>query len=302
MRQLGLEAAKKAGEAKSKARIEAMEAAKAKNPELQKLDYSGPKNMPPPSGTTKGADAVSAETGRTTVEGRADQVSATVEKEAKGKSSEETREESEKQAPKRESVDTSSAELTSIVDQPTENGEKLETTIPSTKEVEESANVAMTQDNEEVLEGEGQAEPEVPTAKEVEEKANKAIIEDKSSPAVAINENIVVDPRVIPAGKDQESNTTQEHGLGPESSHDKDEDAHMAVQNSAIQSTESERRNPKANDSEGKHEEKEEGDQEEQKEVVKSVTASNEAENLPGTKTQDQPAASGEKAGESVAD
>ena len=79
MRQAGFEAAKKAGDAKSKARAEALQASKNKanslNSEtLQKLDNSGPTGVPPPSGTTEAEEAIKPETGDTTAEGKADEV------------------------------------------------------------------------------------------------------------------------------------------------------------------------------------------------------------------------------------
>ena len=76
MRQAGFEAAKKAGDAKTKARTDALDSMKAKNTGLQKLDNSGPTNMPPPSGSTEAKEAVKGESGVTKVEGKADKVPA----------------------------------------------------------------------------------------------------------------------------------------------------------------------------------------------------------------------------------
>ncbi len=81
MRQAGLEAAKKAGDAKAKARTEALESLKAKDSGLQKLDNSAPTGMPPPSGTTEASNAIKGETGEAKVAGKADEVPTTEETE-----------------------------------------------------------------------------------------------------------------------------------------------------------------------------------------------------------------------------
>ena len=60
MRQLGIDAAQKASDAKSKAT--APETSNAKEETLQKLDNSGPSGMPPPSGTTEAEEAMAPET------------------------------------------------------------------------------------------------------------------------------------------------------------------------------------------------------------------------------------------------
>ncbi|KAL9067541.1 MAG: hypothetical protein Q9161_006819 [Pseudevernia consocians] len=147
MRQAGFEAAKKAGDAKSKARAEALQASRAQSDTpgsetLRKLDNSGPTGMPPPSGMTEAEEAMKPETGDTTVKGKADIVSAT--EEPKGK----------------------------------------ETEIPSSKNAAESTNKYMIADtSEEVLEGQGQAElsaDDIPNSKAVEAAANASILHDKS--------------------------------------------------------------------------------------------------------------------------
>ncbi|CAF9923212.1 MAG: hypothetical protein ALECFALPRED_002329 [Alectoria fallacina] len=173
MRQAGFEAAKKAGDAKSKARAEALQASKARagtpNSEaLRKLDNSGPTGMPPPSGTTEAGEAMKPETGNTSAEGKADDVPVT----------EEGRGEAEREGKK----PTMRGLGAMIGDQGETNGK--ETKIPSSKEVEGSANKAIIADDfEEVLEGQGQAEPspeDIPSSKEVEEAANASIMQDKS--------------------------------------------------------------------------------------------------------------------------
>ena len=68
MRQVSLEAAKKAGDAKADARAELLEA----NKTLKKTDTSAP--IPPPTGTTKASSAIAPETGSATVQSKADNV------------------------------------------------------------------------------------------------------------------------------------------------------------------------------------------------------------------------------------
>ena len=77
MRQAGFEAARKAGDAKTKARNDILEAAKSRNPDLQKLDNSASTGMPPPSGTMEAAEAQKPGTGITSAESKADDVPAT---------------------------------------------------------------------------------------------------------------------------------------------------------------------------------------------------------------------------------
>ena len=74
MRQASLEAAKKAGDAKTKARTDALDAMKAKDEGLQKLDNSAPTGMPPPTGTTEASDAVKGVSGEAKVQGKSDEV------------------------------------------------------------------------------------------------------------------------------------------------------------------------------------------------------------------------------------
>ena len=77
MRQAGFEAAKKAGDAKAKARTDALDAMKAKDDKLKKLDSSALPGMPPPSGTTEAGDTIKGDDEKTTVAGKADDVAAT---------------------------------------------------------------------------------------------------------------------------------------------------------------------------------------------------------------------------------
>lgn len=174
MRQAGFEAAKKAGDAKSKARAEALQASKDKanslNSEtLQKLDNSGPTGMPPPSGTTEAEEAIKPETGDTTAEGKADNVHSTQ---------------------KRGKVAVKESDNGNMSGAATEKSESAEPksqkpTIPSSKKAEEAASTPMkSHESDEVLEEQGQDKPtpedSVPSAREVEEAANASIMRDKS--------------------------------------------------------------------------------------------------------------------------
>jgi hypothetical protein len=230
LRQAGFEAAKKATDAKSKARKDALEAAKAKDDSLQKLNNSGPTGMPPPSGITEAEDAIEPETAGAKVEGKADRVPVTG-------------------------------------DGVTEAEDK----VPSAKKAEKGANTATMDDqSEEVLEGIGQAEPpaataqdipslaspppadEVPSASEVEAAANESIAKDKS--------------HIILKGKREVDRT-------PPSERE------YAAEQEASDEVEPVGKTP-----------------------LKQVTATDEAQDLPGKKTQDQETAKGDEAGNSVAD
>lgn len=79
MRQLGLEAAQKASDAKSKARADASGPSNAKSETLQKLDNAGPTGMPPPSGTTEAKAAKAPETINANIASRADETPVVVE-------------------------------------------------------------------------------------------------------------------------------------------------------------------------------------------------------------------------------
>ena len=244
MRQAGLEAAKKAGDAKSKARAEALQASRDKasapsSETLQKLDNSGPTGMPPPSGTTEAEEAVKPETGHTTAEGKADDVPGSKQGEVGAV------EKSGKRKVSGAAVTAGNAKSKS-----------QEPTIPSSKEAEQAANNSVIADeSEEVFEGQGQAEsaPEesVPSAKEVEEAANASIMHDKS--------HIVL--------------------MGPREA---DRTPPCEPVKEALDFG-------RPTDKEGSK-------------LKEATNVSAEVQNLPGKKTQDQPAASGDEAGNSVAD
>lgn len=244
MRQAGFEAAKIAGDAKSKARAEALQASKAQadtqNSEtLQKLDNSGPTGMPPPSGTTEAGEAIKPETGNTSAEGKADGVPVAEEGKEEG--------EEEGQNP--------NVQGTGAIGGDKSDSKDKETKIPSSKQAEESANPAMLADqSEEVLEGQGQAEhsPEdIPSSKEVEEAANASIMHDKSHIVLVGSREADRTPPSEPVEETTQSSSQEEKG--------------------------------------GSN--------------LKQATSISDADQiLPGEKTQEQHAASGEEAGISVAD
>ena len=149
MRQVGLEAAKKAGDAKAKARKDMLAAAKGKettaeeekegeelegngkavgapkereeknagglDEELKKLDNSGPTGMPPPTGTTEAADAMEGAVGKADVVGKADEVAVT--EEGRREVDEEVGKEKEKEKGEvSEGITEAAASTTSVAD------------------------------------------------------------------------------------------------------------------------------------------------------------------------------------------
>ena len=244
MRQAGFEAAKKAGDARSKARVEALQASKAEadapsSETLQKLDHSGPTGMPPPSGTTEAGEASKAETGNTSVQGNADHVPLT----------EEGKQETEK-----EGMKSNAHGLWTTESEEAKTRSKVKES-PSSKEVEDSANRSIIADSsEDVLEGKGQGGPstdEIPSSEEVDAAANAAILQDKS--------------HIVLAGSGEPGGMRPSETVGEAAGS---------------------------------------GDAEERggSELKKATTVSDAGQELPGKKTQDQPAASAVEAGISVAD
>ena len=232
MRQAGFEAAKKAGDAKSKARAEALRASRDKentpsSDTLRKLDNSGPTGMPPPSGTTEAVEAMKPETGITSAEGKADDVPG-----------------------------TKTGEQGALEGGSKERPSDAMRAIPSSKKANEAANTSILADeSEEVLEGRGQAEPtleeSVRSAKEVEEAANASIMHDKSHIVLLGQREADRTPPSEPVEEAMDSsNTTAKEGS----------------------------------------------------KLKEATNVSDEVHDLPGKKTQDQPAASGDQAGISVAD
>ena len=240
MRQAGFEAAKKAGDAKSKARAEALQMSKAQadtpnSKTLQKLDNSGPTGMPPPSGTTEAREATKPETGNTSMEGKADGVP--VAEGGKEKAGEEG---------KNPNVQGEGA----IGDDRSDTQYK-ETKIPSSKQ---AANPTILADqSEEVLEGQGQAEPsleDIPSSKEVEEAANASIMHDRSHIVLAGSREADRTPPSEPVEETTQSSSEEKMGSN----------------------------------------------------LKQAMRISDTDQKFPGAKTHDQPAASGEEAGLSVAD
>ena len=205
MRQAGFEAAKKAGDAKSKARAEALQASKAQSDTpssetLQKLDHSGPMGMPPPSGTTEAGEASKAETGITSVQGNADHVPLT----------EEGKRETEKEGKK------SNAHGLGMTESDDAKTRSKGTESPSSKEVEDSATKSIIADSsEEVLEGKGQGEPstdDIPSSEEVDAAANAAILQDKSHIVLAGFGEVDIPRRSEPVGEAAGSANAEERG------------------------------------------------------------------------------------------
>lgn len=77
MRQAGFEAAKKAGDAKSHARVKIAGESRASVGALQMLDNSIAADLQPPAGTTEASSAKASETGSSSAESKADAVPAT---------------------------------------------------------------------------------------------------------------------------------------------------------------------------------------------------------------------------------
>lgn len=280
MRQAGFEAAKKASDAKAKARTNALAAAKTKSEaseDLKKLDNSGSTGMPPPTAITDAEDARAPKTAGTNIESKANQVPTSVEAKA-----EQAMSESATVATQEAGATTGGQEA--VTKQPGKAED-----IPSAHEAAESANKSILNDeDEEVLEGTGQAEPptssprdipslaspppadEAPSAQEADEAANAAIMKDKS--------------HIVIAGK-REAERTPPSGTPPNQPADADEEGGNGDQ--VVEEVE------KVEGAIGK---------EMKPTPLKEVTATDEKQDLPGMKTQQQGAGDGDKAGESVAD
>ena len=237
LRQAGFEAAKKANDAKAKARQDALAAAKSKDGELQKLDNSGPTGMPPPSGITEAADAKEPETAGAVVESKADNVPVTGE-----------------------------GPTERVEDATQEDNDTTKTAKAGQKS---TSNPITTDEPEEVLEGTGQAERPAPLAQDIPSIAPPPSSEDVPSAAdveAAANESILKDKsHIVLAGKEGDRTPPAERAdLGKEQER---------VEPNQVGET------PR-----------------------KEVTATDEAQDLPGKKTQEQEPAEGAEAGTSVAD
>ena len=237
LRQAGFEAAKKANDAKTKARQDALAAAKSKDERLQKLDSSGPTGMPPPSGTTEASDAKEPETSGAVVESKADKVPVTGE--------------------------GATEEVEAATSEGSENLEMAEAGKTST------SSPTRTDESEEVLEGTGQAEPPAPPAQDAPSIAPPPSSDDVPSAAVveaAANESILKDKsHIVLVGREADRTPPSERAdSGKEQ---------VAEETKTVGET-----------------------------PLREVTATDEAQDMPGKKTQEQEAAEGEEAGTSVAD
>ena len=237
LRQAGFEAAKKASDAKTKARQDALADAKSKDEGLQKLDNSGPTGMPPPSGTTEAADAKEPETADAVVESKADKVPVIGEgaTEEVGTATQEDD----------EGIQTAEAGKTS------------------------TSNPTSTDESEEVLEGTGQAEPQAPPAQVIPSIAPPPSSDNVPSAAVveaAANESILKDKsHIVLVGREADRTPPSERAdLGKEQ---------VTEETKTVGET-----------------------------PLREVTATDEDQDLPGKKTQEQEAAEGAEAATSVAD
>ena len=237
LRQAGFEAAKKANDAKTKARQDALAAAKSKDEGLQKLDSSGPTGMPPPSGTTEASDAKEPETAGAVMESKADKVPVTGEGAT-------------------EEAETATQE----------DSEHLKTSEVGKAS---TSNPTSAEQSEEVLEGTGQAEPQAPRVQAIPSIAPPPSSDDVPSAAVveaAANESILKDKsHIVLVGREADHTPPSERAdSGKEQ---------VAEETKTVGET-----------------------------PPREVTATDEAQDMPGKKTQEQEAAEGAEAGTSVAD
>ena len=236
LRQAGFEAAKKASNAKTKARQDALAAAKAKDESLRKLDNSPPTGVPPPSDTTEAEDAKKPETAGAEVEGKAENVPVT-----RGEHT---------------NADVSATQ-----------GDKEG--LSNTKELEEPINDSNAQKgDQDVLEGTGEAKTPLPPAQHIPSIALPPSSDDVPTASEAIaaaNESILKDKsHIVLVGKEADRTPPSERA----------------------QSLDQEEKESKATG----------------ETPLREVASTDEAEALPGTRTQEQQAADGDEAGSSVAD
>ncbi|KAK4695502.1 hypothetical protein P7C71_g2262, partial [Lecanoromycetidae sp. Uapishka_2] len=280
MRQAGFEAAKKAGDAKAKARTDALAAAKSKSEaaeDLKKLDHAGPTGLPPPTGTTEAEDAKAPETAGASVESRADGVPVTVEQKAE-------------QAMSKSAVEaTQDSGATDGGEKAVTKAPEATTDIPSTHDVEEPGNDSVLNDeSEEVLEGTGQAEPELPPIQDIPSLASPPPAAEAPSAhdvEAAANTAIMKDRSHIVLVGHREAERTPPSGTPPNEPSEADREGENGTTGGEEAKT--------VEGADGK---------EMMPTPLKEVTATDQAQDLPGTKTQEQDAGDGEKAGESVAD
>ena len=236
LRQAGFEAAKKASEAKIKARQDALAAAKSKDEGLQKLNNSGPTGMPPPSGITEAADAKEPETAGAMVGSKADKVPV---------------------------AEEGATEIESPTQEDYEGIQQVKVGKKS------ASNPIAIDESEEVLEGTGQAEPSASPAQEIPSIAPPHSFDDIPSATVveaAANESILKDKsHIVLVGREADRTPPSERAdLGNEQ---------VTEEPKSVGET-----------------------------PLREMTATDEAQDLPGTRTQEQEAAQGVEAGTSVAD
>ena len=356
MRQAGFEAAKKAGDAKTKARAQALEASKAKSADLQKLDNSSPTGMPPRSGITEAEEAKKPDSGVTSADGAADAVPTAKEGEKEKATKGQTVAEGGEDKASTVAIDAHEAELLEGTGQAVlkEDLTPAESQLTSSaKEPEDCAAISEPQPIPSAKEAEKSApktEPQhIPNAKEAEEEANKAIIADESShvhiagsppphaspgakyPRDEPGEVVTAGSRTTEEALNEREMTEGTAAASSEGEVTKEEDETGKVYNvdtiEALPLTEAPATvedETKANTGQHKTAASNEDSTAEPKidalpltkdpgevpkpesEPAKTTgavpTATHEEQDLPGTKTQEQPAASGKSAGESVAD
>lgn len=310
MRQAGFEAAKKAGDAKAKARAEALETSRLKSAELQKLDNSGPTGMPPPSGSTEAEEAKKPDNGETSVDGLADKVPVVkVESEALTAGGE--------NVPNDEMPGAKA---------PTDNSSLTKADGPQPGDVAKVQNSTGTPSGAKSSKSESAGSPstpnidqqQIPSAKEAEAATLNAIIEDESqhvhiagsppgraSPGMKVTEDANIETRLENEEAEAKPKDTREASS---------EEAATVVPTDEIDpkhpSTAADEQNKFSHDESVPSSNREAGqpDQlakmhEDRKPLPSAKPAQTEpVQDLSVTRTQDQSAAVGEHAGESVAD
>ncbi|KAL9102178.1 MAG: hypothetical protein Q9163_002652 [Psora crenata] len=273
MRQAGLEAAKKAGDAKKKARTDALEATIAEGSGLGKLGNSIPTGMEPPSGTAEAGEPKNPEKGGTVLEDKADDVPAT-------------------RINHLQSLQPAGQAMGYPQETPHIGGTTAE--VPTPKEVEEQANKAIVEDQtKNTLEGVGQAVQEVPTANEAEEMANQSIIEDEEDHVHNAGQDPGADADVIQV----------EAGIETPIGESTETEEEVVIEESEAKPLKTAGKTPEKSDKTPVPRMSPGSDtKQESVETTRHLTGTSEPQGLPRSSTQDQPAASAAHAGQSVAD
>ena len=312
MRQAGFEAAKKAGDAKFKARAGALQASKADSqtptPEtLQKLDNSGPTGMPPPSGTTEAAEAIKPESGETSAEGKADGVPTVEAKKEEANQSPNANElqKLDNSGPTGMPPPSGSTEAAEATKPETGDSSVLSKAddVPATKEdkveatqVEKVATVDVEQKQVTGGAAYGGGDPpekgkmqDTPYSKELEESANNPILADEAEDVFEGNGQAD-----SPATEDEiPSSKEVEEAANASIMRDK---SHIVL--AGVREMD---RTPPSEPLEQVAGFKSSGEKEGPK-SGQGTTATDEGQDMPEGRTQDQPAASGQDAGNSVAE